>query len=74
MDLSQNTQETIGYMVDKIVTKIKMVNTSAVQFKNMGAEEFEELKDIYEMVQRKDHFSPSEMQALAEELGRLRKK
>ncbi|GIN57928.1 DUF1128 domain-containing protein [Lederbergia ruris] len=73
MDLTQNTPENIEYMVDQIVTKIKMVNASAIQYTDMGSEEFEELRDIYEMVLRKNNFSPREMQALAEELGRLRK-
>jgi uncharacterized protein YfkK (UPF0435 family) len=35
---------------------------------------YEELKEIYEMVLRKNSFSPNEMQALVEELGSLRKK
>ena len=32
-----------------------------------------ELKEIYELVMKKDNFSPNEMQALVEELGNLRK-
>ncbi|MGD6887852.1 DUF1128 family protein, partial [Staphylococcus shinii] len=36
-------------------------------------EMYEELKDIYELVMRKPSFSPNEMQAIAEELGNLRK-
>jgi uncharacterized protein YfkK (UPF0435 family) len=35
---------------------------------------YNELKEIYEMVMKKQSFSPSEMQAIAEELGNLRKK
>ncbi|MBO0993445.1 DUF1128 domain-containing protein [Bacillus sp. SD088] len=73
MDLSQNTPENIEYMVNQIATKIKMVNASAIQYTDMGMATFEELRDIYEMVLRKNNFSPGEMQALAEELGRLRK-
>nr|WP_249315736.1 DUF1128 domain-containing protein [Bacillus sp. FJAT-49711] len=73
VDLSKNTPENIEYMVNEIVTKMKMVNIGAIKSESMDSEMYEELHEIYEMVMKKDNFSPSEMQALAEELGRLRK-
>lgn len=73
MDLSKNNPENIEFMVNEIVTKMKMVNIGAIKSDSMDSEMYEELHEIYEMVMKKDNFSPSEMQALAEELGRLRK-
>jgi len=73
MDLSKNTPENIEYMVSQIVSKLKMVNIGAVKSESVDEEMYEELHEIYEMVMRKNQFSPNEMQALAEELGRLRK-
>ncbi|MEC2057098.1 DUF1128 domain-containing protein [Peribacillus psychrosaccharolyticus] len=73
MDLSTNTPETIEYMVDEIKTKLKFMNFGAIKSTNFNSEMYEELRDIYEMVMRKGNFSPREMEAIAEELGRLRK-
>lgn len=72
MDVSQNTAETVEYMVEKIKEKLKMMNIGAVKSTHFNAEMYEELRDIYEMVMRKSKFSPSEMQAIVEELGKLR--
>lgn len=73
MDLSKNTIENIDYMINQIVTKLKMVNIDAFKSDQVDEEMYEDLFYLYEMVMKKEHFSPSEMQALAEELGRLRK-
>ncbi|MBA9026517.1 MULTISPECIES: DUF1128 domain-containing protein [Bacillaceae] len=72
MDVSHNTAETVDYMVEKIKEKLKMMNIGAVKSTHFNAEMYEELRDIYEMVMRKSNFSPSEMQAIVEELGKLR--
>ncbi|MFJ7977135.1 DUF1128 domain-containing protein [Peribacillus sp. JNUCC 23] len=72
MDVSHNTAETADYMVEKIKEKLRMMNIGAVKSTHFNAEMYEELRDIYEMVMRKSKFSPSEMQAIVEELGKLR--
>lgn len=73
MDLSKNTPENIKYMLNEIITKMKMVNSGAVTSESVNTELYEDLYDIYELVMKKNSFSPNEMQALVEELGRLRK-
>jgi uncharacterized protein YfkK (UPF0435 family) len=73
VDLSKNTVENIEFMVEKIKEKLKMVNGDALKPSNFSSDKYEELKEIYELVQRKDHFSLNEMQAIVEELGYLRK-
>ncbi|MFK4998289.1 DUF1128 domain-containing protein [Bacillus sp. N9] len=73
MNLTINSRENIEYMLNEIVTKLKMVNIGAVKLDNLDEERYEELHEIYEMVMKKNSFSPSEMQALAEELGQLRR-
>ncbi|EIJ82129.1 hypothetical protein PB1_04305 [Bacillus methanolicus PB1] len=74
MDLSQKSAENIEYMIEKIKEKLKVLNFGAIKPAHFNEEMYEELKEIYEMVMKKCTFSPSEMQALAEELGSLRKK
>lgn len=73
MDLSKKSAENIEYMVSQIQEKLKMVNVGAMKPSHFDEEAYEELRDIYEMVTKKDAFSISEMQAIATELGSLRK-
>lgn len=74
MDLSQNTAENIEFMVTAIKEKLRMVNAGAVKPEDFNEEMYEDLHDLYVMVNRKDHFSPSEMNAIIEEMGNLRRK
>jgi uncharacterized protein YfkK (UPF0435 family) len=74
MDLSKKSAENVEYMVEKIKEKLKMLNFDVIKPSHFSEEWYDELKEIYDMVMRKNTFSPSEMQAIAEELGNLRKK
>jgi uncharacterized protein YfkK (UPF0435 family) len=64
----------VEYMIEKIKEKLKVLNFDAIKSSHFDEEMYNELKEIYEMVMKKQSFSPSEMQAIAEELGNLRKK
>lgn len=72
MDLTKNSPETVEYMVEAIKEKLRMMNMGAIKSDSFNAAMHEELHDLYEMVMHKEKFSPSEMEAIAEELGRLR--
>lgn len=73
MNLAEKSAENIEFMVDEIKTKLRMANVGAIKPGHFDEEMYEELKDIYNMVIRKDNFSISEMEAIAAELGNLRK-
>lgn len=73
MDLSNNTPENIEYMVDAIKTKLRVASGAVIQASHFNAEQYEDLRDIYDMVSGKDNFSISEIEAIIAELGRLRK-
>ena len=73
MDLSQKTTEGVTYMVEAIKGKLKVMNFGAIKPDHFDENMYEELQDIYTMVMKKDNFSVREMEAIAEELGRLRK-
>jgi uncharacterized protein YfkK (UPF0435 family) len=73
VDLSQKSVENVEYMIEKIKEKLKVLNFGAIKPSHFDEEMYEELKDIYELVMKKPTFSPNEMQAIAEELGSLRK-
>ncbi|GKV57145.1 MULTISPECIES: DUF1128 domain-containing protein [Sporosarcina] len=72
MDLSNPTQENISYMVEQIKEKLRMVNVDAMKAENFNTSRYEDLHYMYEMVMKRDTFSPNEMQAIAAELGSLR--
>ena len=74
MNLSEKSIENVEYMIEQIKEKLKVLNLGAIKPSHFDEEMYEELKEIYEMVQKKNSFSPNEMQALVEELGSLRKK
>lgn len=73
MNLSQKSTENVEYMIEQIKGKLKVLNLGAIKSSHFDEDMYEELKEIYELVQRKNSFSPNEMQALVEELGSLRK-
>ncbi|MGY3718008.1 DUF1128 domain-containing protein [Sutcliffiella cohnii] len=72
MNLSEKSIENVEYMIDEIKQKLKVLNLGAIKPSHFDGEMYEELKEIYELVMKKDSFSPNEMQALVEELGNLR--
>jgi len=72
MDLSQPTKENVEFMIEAIKSKLRMASGAAMQAAHFQVERYEDIKDIYDMVQSKDRFSISEVEALVSELGKLR--
>ena len=73
MDLTIPTQENVIYMVEQIKEKLRMVNVDAMKSEHFDEKHYEDLCYLYEMVMKRDSFSPSEMNAIVAELGSLRK-
>lgn len=73
MNLSTASIENVEYMIEKIKEKLKVLNFGAIKPSHFDENMYEELKEIYDLVMKKNTFSPNEMQAIAEELGNLRK-
>ncbi|AZB41668.1 DUF1128 domain-containing protein [Bacillus sp. FJAT-42376] len=73
MNLTEKSSENVQYMVDQITTKLRMINIGAIKPEHFDGEMYTELKELYDYVMKKDNFSPSEMQSIAEELGQLKK-
>ncbi|MEK3980400.1 DUF1128 domain-containing protein [Psychrobacillus sp. FSL K6-2836] len=73
MNLSQPSVENVTYMIETIKEKLRMVNVDAMRPEDFNATQYEDLVYLYEMVKKRNTFSPSEMQAIASELGNLRK-
>ncbi|HBJ02580.1 DUF1128 domain-containing protein [Lysinibacillus sp. FSL R7-0073] len=73
MDLSVPSKENVIYMIDQMKDKLRMVNVDAMKSEHFDEANYEDLSYLYEMVMKRETFSPSEMQAIVAELGALRK-
>lgn len=74
MDLTQKTQENVEYMIEAIKTKLKMATGAAMNASAFHVDQYDDILDIYELVTSKERLSISEVEALAQELGKLRNK
>ena len=73
MNLNTPSQENVIYMIEQIKEKLRMVNVDAMQSDNFDENKYEDLQYLYELVMKRDSFSPNEMNAIVAELGTLRK-
>jgi uncharacterized protein YfkK (UPF0435 family) len=73
MDLTQPNAANMEYMIEAIKTKLRMASGAAMQASAFPLDKYEDLHDLYEMVMSKEHLSISEVEAVASELGNLRK-
>lgn len=73
MDLSNPSPENVSFMIEKIKEKLRMVNVDAMKAENFSTSQYEDLHDMYQLVMKRTNITPNEMQAIAAELGSLRK-
>ncbi|WP_240414751.1 DUF1128 domain-containing protein [Paenibacillus periandrae] len=73
MDLTENTLANTEIMMEEIKKKLRMATGAALKASTLNDNQYEDLKDLYEMVAAKSKFSISEIEAITVELGRLRK-
>lgn len=73
MNLSTPSATNVEFMIEQIKEKLRMVNVDAMRSDSFSEEQYDDLLYLYEMVMKRDSFSPSEMQAIVTELGSLRK-
>ncbi|HWI48119.1 MAG TPA: DUF1128 domain-containing protein [Rummeliibacillus sp.] len=73
MNLTQPSTENVTFMIEGIKDKLRMVNADAMKPEHFNTDSYEDLVFLYEMVMKREAFSPSEMQAIVAELGSLRK-
>lgn len=71
-DLQQASMENMVFMIEAIKSKLKMASAAAMQASSFNLENYEDIKDIYEVIAAKENFSISEVEALVSELGKLR--
>ena len=73
MDLTNPTAENVIYMIEQIKEKLRMVNVDAMKAESFDTAKYEDLHYMYTMVMKRQHISSNELEAIATELGALRK-
>lgn len=72
-NLEQASQENLAILIEGIKAKLNMANTAVMRPEDFDLANYEDLLYLYNMVQKKTHFSINEMTAIVEELGSMRK-
>lgn len=72
MDLSNKTEENLTFMVEGIKEKLQVINAAMIKPESFDLSTYDDIHEIYVMVNKKDSLTPGEMQALLAELGKLR--
>jgi uncharacterized protein YfkK (UPF0435 family) len=65
-------KEEMAQMIEDIKDKLQIVNGGAMKAEFYGAEKYDEIKEIHDMVMAKPSFSVNEMDAIVSELGNMR--
>lgn len=67
-----NSSNEIAQLLDEMASKLKLINLHAFTPEGFKEDAIDDLKFLHKMVMKKSHFSPSEMQAIVEEIGSLK--
>lgn len=64
----------MAYMLEQMQKQMQVVNTGVMRSEDFDVDQYEDMKDLYEFVMKKKHFSVSETEGIIQELSELRKK
>ncbi|GAA0341992.1 DUF1128 domain-containing protein [Bacillus carboniphilus] len=67
-----NNQEEITKLLDEMATKLKLINLQAFSSAGFKEDALEDLQYLHKMVMRKSHFSPSEIEAIINDIRSLK--
>ncbi|MYL33112.1 DUF1128 family protein [Pontibacillus yanchengensis] len=73
MDLSTPNRENLEYMINYLADNLQVVNRGLMAPEDYDLQYYEQIKEMYDMVQMKGQLSVSEIQAVVSELGKFRK-
>ncbi|WP_090236712.1 DUF1128 domain-containing protein [Fictibacillus solisalsi] len=74
MNLTTASQENIEFMIEAVKRKLQLVNSGLIQGDDYTVDQYEDIKDLYEMVMKMPGFSVRDMESIVSELGSLKKK
>ncbi|WP_128895808.1 DUF1128 family protein [Longirhabdus pacifica] len=69
----ENKEQQMHLMIESIKSKLKVVSIAAIKSDHFDMKYFEEIQDIYELVNSRDQFSIAEIESIVSTLGTLKK-
>ncbi|WP_165995364.1 DUF1128 domain-containing protein [Bacillus sp. Cs-700] len=72
MDLTNKSEENLAYMVESIKEKMQVINSGMIKPESFDLSSYDDIYEIYVMLNKKESLSVAEMQAILAELGKLR--
>lgn len=72
MNLNEATKENMKYLIESLTKDLQVLNPTIMKPENFDLKNYDEIKDLYEMVKSKSQVSVSEIHAIIDELKRLR--
>ncbi|MGB7999989.1 MAG: DUF1128 domain-containing protein [Anaerobacillus sp.] len=72
MDLTIKSEENLAFMVESIKEKMQVINSGMIKPEAFDLSSYEDIHEIYVMLNKKQSLSVAEMQAILAELGKLR--
>nr|WP_257350124.1 DUF1128 domain-containing protein [Pseudalkalibacillus decolorationis] len=74
VDLSVKSNENVAFMLDEMQRQMQVVNSGVMKSSDYDVEQYDELKELYDYVMKKNNFSIRETEGIVQELSELRKK
>lgn len=73
MNLATPTRENLEFVVNQIKGSLKVVNTAIISADDFNLEQYEELRDIYQLLEKKQgSLTMMEIEGVLEELRELK--
>ncbi|WP_054948894.1 DUF1128 domain-containing protein [Numidum massiliense] len=72
MNLQEATSENMAFMITDLKKRLKTVNDSLINPDDFRLEDYAELRDIYELVAKRESLSMMEIEGILTELRELR--
>ncbi len=73
INLNEKSCANVEFILNKLKEKLQIVNSGEIHPGHFDLDLYEDLLELYWMVDKKSSFSVSEIEAIVSELGKLRK-
>ncbi|MFE1244538.1 DUF1128 domain-containing protein [Fictibacillus sp. NPDC058756] len=74
MDLTNENHENLAFMIESLKKKLQLVNSGLIQPEDYELNNYDDIKELYDMVMKMPSFSIRDMEGIVEELASLKKK
>ncbi|MFS0727091.1 DUF1128 domain-containing protein [Paenibacillus sp. 1P07SE] len=73
-NLNEPTEDNIAFMIEAIKSKLRMASAAAIKPSHFSISHYEDIKELYDLVNEKNNISISEVEGIVAELGKMRNK